>query len=208
MSSIWDLTLRDFLERTASHTPTPGGGSVAAVSAADGLALVLMALEVNLRRKEPHPEVPALLAKGKSLLELVKPCADEDIKVFGTYMTAIGMPKGTPAEEQERSRALALAAGGALEAPLRAAELYLEGLSLARDAMGAVHSGIASDVGAGAALLYGALTATLYNVDINLRGLEVPAHRTEALSKRRDLQRRADELAYVIQKETAAKIAK
>lgn len=208
MSSIWDLNLREFLDRTASNDPTPGGGSVAAVAAAEGLALVLMALEVNLRRKEPHPEAAGLLRRGKALLGLLIPCADEDIKVFESYMKAMNLPKNTAEEEQARSKSLAAAASGALEAPLRAAELCLEALALAREAVGVVHSGIASDVGAGGALLYGAVTATLYNVDINLRGIEEPVHRNEAIASRKDLQRRADELAYVIQKETTARLAR
>lgn len=208
MSSIWDSNLRDFRDRTASHAPTPGGGAVAAIAAAEGLALVLMALEVNLRRKEPHPESAGLLRRGKDLIELLSASADEDIDAFGRYMKALVLPKGSPEQDEARSRALTVAASNALEAPLRAAERCLEALTLAREAIGAVHSGIASDVGAGAALIHGALTATLYNVDINLRGIEVPAHHSEALSIRKDLQRRADELAYVIQKETVARINK
>ena len=208
MSSIWDMNLREFRDRTASHAPTPGGGAVATVAAVEGLALVLMALEVNLRRKEPHPESAGLLRRGKDLIELLSVCADEDIDAFSRYMKALILPKDNPEQEQARSRALAIAASNALEAPLRAAERCLEALTLARETIGAVHSGIASDVGAGAALIHGALTATLYNVDINLRGIEVPAHRSEALSTRKDLQRRADELAYVVQKETLAKINK
>lgn len=206
MSSIWDSNLREFRDRIASHAPTPGGGAVAAVAAVEGLALVLMALEVNLRRKEPHPEAAGLLRRGKDLIELLSACADEDIEVFGRYMKAMALPKTNPAEEQARFRALAVAASNALEAPLRVAERCLEALTLAREAVGAVHSGIASDVGAGGALIYGALTATLYNVDINLKSIEIPTHHSEALATRKDLQRRADELAYVIQKETVAKI--
>lgn len=206
--SIWDSSLRDFRDLTASREPTPGGGAVAAVTGAEGLALVLMALEVNLRRKEPHPEAAGILARGKALLGPLSACADEDIEVFGAYMQALNLPKATPEQEQARFRAMAAAASGALEAPLKAAERCLEGLTLAREAVAAVHSGIASDVGAGAALLHGALTATLYNVDINLRGIEEPARRNQALASRQDLQRRADELAYVLHKETLARIAK
>jgi formiminotetrahydrofolate cyclodeaminase len=208
MSSIWDSNLRDFRDRTASHAPTPGGGAVAAVAATEGLALVLMALEVNLRRKEPNPESGGILRRGKDLIELLSACADEDIEVFGRYMKAMVLPKNNPEQEQARSRALTTAASNALEAPLRAAELCLGALTLAREAIGAVHSGIASDVGAGAALIHGALTATLYNVDINLKSIEAPAHYSEASATRKDLQRRADELAYVIQKETLSKINK
>ena len=207
MSSIWDSSLRDFRDRTASREPTPGGGSVAAVTAANGLALVLMALEINARRKDPHPKVEDALARGKALLSPLSDCADEDIAAFGKYMTALRLPKNTPAEEEARARALATASAAALEAPLRAAERCVDALVLAREAAGMVHTGIVSDVGAGAALLHGALTAILYNVDINLKGITDEAEYRAASKNRRELQRRGDELAYVVQKETAAKIA-
>lgn len=208
MNSVWDMKLGDFRDQTASHAPTPGGGSVAAVAAVEGLALVLMGLEVNLRRKEPHPESAGLLRRGKDLMKLLTSAADEDVDVFSKYMKALALPKTTPEEEQIRFRAISAAAANALESPLRAAERCLDALMLAREAMAAVHSGMASDVGGGAALIYGALTATLYNVDINLKSIETPAHFNEALATRKELQRRADELSYVIQKETLAKIAK
>ncbi|OGY98505.1 MAG: hypothetical protein A2855_01830 [Candidatus Liptonbacteria bacterium RIFCSPHIGHO2_01_FULL_57_28] len=208
MSSIWDLNLKDFRDRIASREPTPGGGAVAAVAAVEGLALILMALEVNLRRKDAHPEAAKLLLRGKDLLELLSACADEDVAAFNTYMQAMMLPRATSAENETRAKAIAAAAAVALEAPLRAADRCLEGMVLAREAIGVVHDGIASDVGAGAALLYGALTATLYNVDINLKDIEAPAHHSQALATRTDLQRRADELAYVIQKETLARVGK
>ena len=206
MKSIWDLNLREFRDKIANYEPTPGGGSVSAVVATEGLALILMALEVNLRRKEPHPESAGLFRRAKNILEPLTRCADEDVVVFNKYIQALKMPRNDPEEEQARSKAIAVAASAALEAPLRASELYLEGLIIAKEAGLAVHAGIVSDVGAGAALLYAAITATLYNVDVNLRGIEEPARRAEALTTRREFQRKADELLYVIRKETEAKL--
>lgn len=204
--SIWDSNLRDFRDRIASREPVPGGGSVAAVSAAQGMALVLMALEISARRKDPMPGIPESLAQGKDLMESLSACADEDMDAFERYMAALHMPKMTEKEQEDRARALSTARAHALEAPLRAAERCLDGLALARESIQMVHSGIASDVGAGAALLHGALTATLYNVDINLKGISDAAQHREASASRRELQKRGGELAYVIHKETEAKI--
>lgn len=208
MSSLWDSNLRDFRDRAASREPVPGGGSVAAVAAAQGLALVLMALEVSLRRKDPHPELAGILAQGKALLGPLSDSADEDAEAFGKYMDVFRMARNTPEQEAARARALEAASSHALEAPLRAAERCLEGLTLAHEAVKLVHSGIVSDVGAGAAILHGALVAVLYNVDINLKGITDPVEFREALSTRQDLQRKGDELAYVVQRETGARIAK
>jgi formiminotetrahydrofolate cyclodeaminase len=51
-NTLWDLRLNDFREATASGQPTPGGGSVAGVSATLGLGLVIMALEISSKRKD------------------------------------------------------------------------------------------------------------------------------------------------------------
>ena len=55
---------------------------------------------------------------------------------------------------------------------MNAAQSVLEALDVARQAAAAADHGILSDVAAGAALLNGAVTAVLYNVDINLKSVK------------------------------------
>ena len=80
--SLWHLGLADFRDRTASDQPTPGGGSVAMVSASLGLGLVLMALRVSARRAEDSAALDPLILKADRLLNEISRHADADIDVF------------------------------------------------------------------------------------------------------------------------------
>jgi formiminotetrahydrofolate cyclodeaminase len=165
--SIWDLSLSTALDQTASASPTPGGGSVAPVTAAFGLGLVLMSLEVSAN-KQPSSELAQALARGKQLLTELKAFADRDVAVFRAYMEALRLPKQTPEQQASRNAARAAASLAAAETPLRAAEVCLESLAYADQMAPAVHKSVLSDLLAGADILVGALKAALRTVDINL----------------------------------------
>ena len=181
--SLWELSAGELLERTASGDPTPGGGSVAAITGALGLGLVCMALEVSVRRADVAPEVEALLGRTRTLLGALKAHPDADVAAFQDYMAALALPKADADQKARRREAIQRAAYAATAAPLAAARDLLSGLELAAQAATLAHRNIVSDVGAGAHLIGAALQATLLNVDINLSSL--PEHqRASALQDR------------------------
>ena len=190
---LWDLDLATFVDRTASADPTPGGGSAAMVSAAIGIALVVMALRVTAAKSEDADAIDPLLRAGERLREELAAHATADFDVFEGYMAALRLPKKSEEEKSQRRERLAQARIAATEVPLNAAHGALDGLDIARQAAHVCDAGIVSDVGAGAALLNGALTATLYNVDINLRGMDDASRRDEYLISRERLERSAAE---------------
>ena len=190
---LWDLDLASFVDRTASADPTPGGGSAAMVSATIGIALVLMALRVSAAKAEDAESFETLIRSGERLREDLASHALADIEVFNGYMAALRLPKRTDEEKEHRRERLAQARIAATEVPLNAAHGALDGLDIARQAVHICETSIVSDVGAGAALLKGALTATLYNVDINLRGLKDLAQRDDYMVSRDRLERSAEE---------------
>ncbi len=181
--SLWELSAGELLERTASGDPTPGGGSVAAISGALGLGLVCMALEVSARRVGAAPEVGMLLERTRNLLDQLKRHPDADVTAFQGYMAALALPKTDADQKARRREAVRRAAHTATTAPLAAARDLLSGLELSLLAAQLAHRSIVSDVGAGAHLLSAALQATLLNVDINLGSL--PSEEREAAQAER-----------------------
>ena len=169
--SLWELSARELLARTASADPTPGGGSVAAISGALGLALVQMALAVSLKGKGDQGDLTALHRGAGELLARLLPHPDADVAAFRGYMDALALPKADEGQRATRRSAVQVAARSATEAPLSAARDLLAGLELAQRAAVLAHRNVVSDVGAGAALLAGALHAELLTVDINLSSL-------------------------------------
>ncbi len=173
-TSLWDWNLRDFRDRTASTDPTPGGGSVCAVSGALGLGLVIMALRITLKRPaSPHEgeELAALVARAEPLLALLTGAADDDVRAFDAYMAALALPKATEEQKAERRTALLAASLGATTVPIDAARTTVRALELASAAARSVSPRILSDVAAGAELLGAAALGVLVNVDANLPGL-------------------------------------
>jgi formiminotetrahydrofolate cyclodeaminase len=171
--SLWSMGLAGFREATASAEPTPGGGSVAGVSATLGLGLVIMALEISARRKDAlQPEdATALIEEARVLMDALSGDADADIRAFRAYMAALKLPRLSEEEKARRKEALQAASRRATESPLLAARHMLEALRLAKAAVPLAHPHVVSDVGAGAGLLEGALKAVLFSVDVNLPSL-------------------------------------
>ncbi len=102
---------------------------------------------------------------------------------------------------------MADAAAVATETPLRAARSCLDALALAREGVALVNRWVVSDVGAGAALLSGAVRAVLFNVDINLDNIATPAARDRYRAERDDLQTRATAIAEDVERTVRAALA-
>ena len=206
--SLWNLSAADLLARSASAAPTPGGGSVAALSGAFGLALVCMSLAVTRRGKqaEQAAELETLSAEADTLLQRLKAHPDADVQAFQRYLAAQALPRQDEAQVQARRAALQAAAQVATAAPLSAARDLLSALELAERAAAAVSRRIVSDVGAGAALLAGALHATLLMVDINVGGLPQEAS-AAAQAERQALAGMGRECAAVIEVLVAQRLA-
>lgn len=190
--TLWDRPAADLLAETASSQPTPGGGSVAALSGAFGAALVHMAAVISRNKaRKSGAEVPAELETALADVEQtqfrLRALADEDVAVFRRFVDATKLPKGTPGEKHARAEALAHAGEVARQTPLDIARCCVAALDRARSLLPVTHAEVVSDVGAGAALLRGALDAALLTLDINLRRLPD--------GERADWQARRDGLA-------------
>lgn len=167
-TSIWQSTLERFRDQTASSDPTPGGGSVAAVTTTLGLGLIIMGLEITA---DPGT-AGALIAEGRALLERISGHADRDIAVFGEVMAAYRRPRATDEEKAARKQAIQSALLVATEAPLAGARDSVAALALAERAAAVTKVQVLSDTAAGADIVLGGLHAFLRNVDINIAALE------------------------------------
>ena len=207
--TLWSARLADFREAAASAQPTPGGGSVAAVSATLGLGLVIMALEISLKRKDAirQEETRALIEEARRQMELLSGDADDDIHAFRAYMAALKLPKQTEEEKGRRRAALQSASCRATESPLQSACHMVEALRLAEKAVPLTHEHVVSDVGAGTGLLEGALKAVLFNVDVNLPSLAGAELQAVFGGKRVSLAKEGSQLASEVLKTIARRLA-
>jgi glutamate formiminotransferase/formiminotetrahydrofolate cyclodeaminase len=158
----------------AARTPTPGGGTAAALAGALGAGLACMALRFSLKRKEAPAESDAVVgAVEGGLLDLVKrfeQLADADSDAFEAVRAARKLPQGSDAERAARDAAVAAAGAEAVEVPLRTLRLARDGLELIVGVLSALNRNLATDAASGAILLEGGARCAALNVEVNLVG--------------------------------------
>ena len=159
-----DKSLSEFLQELASPAPTPGGGAVAALVGAMAAALVGMVAELAARR---GGEVGEFIRKAEELRERLLALAQRDVEAYDRVDAALGLPKDTEREREERRKALQAALKGAAGVPLETAELARGVLSLAREFLPHCPKSARSDLSSAGVLAWAAVKSALYNVDAN-----------------------------------------
>ena len=150
---LLQLPVAAFLDRTASASATPGGGSVAAVTGALASALVAMVARLTDHKKgyEQAWELAAeAVRRADRLTTELQAAALEDVHSFEAYMAALRLPKRSPEERQARSAAVAAATRRATAAPLAIAGACAEVLTVADGLAPVANRHAVSDIGAAA----------------------------------------------------------
>ena len=99
----------DVLRNIASSEPTPGGGSVAALSLAHAHALALMMSRLTFGRekwKDGHDAAENVISSSEMGMKLAQDLAWEDATAFNRVMDAYRMPKESDAENDARKEAI------------------------------------------------------------------------------------------------------
>jgi formiminotetrahydrofolate cyclodeaminase len=183
--AVTHLSLNEFLARTASREPTPGGGAAAAAVGALGAALASMAAVFSLQSR-PAGGKGATASSIESLrdhFERVRHALteriDRDVEAYGAFHRALGLPRSTVEEKERRRGALRAALERAMEVPLECARLCRDLAGEAGRLAEIANPNLVSDVGCAAVLVRAAFEAARFNVLVNLRGLpRSDAHRS------------------------------
>src|SRR5881396_2994522 len=91
-----DMTLNRFVESLGSNSPTPGGGSVAALSGAMSFALVEMVARLTVGKKgyeTVNDEMMAVIAAAVKLRDELLADIDRDSHAFDQVTAAFKLPK-------------------------------------------------------------------------------------------------------------------
>lgn len=166
-----DQPLRSFLEDTASKTPTPGGGSVAALVGSLGAALLCMVGNFTLGKpkfEKVERDVREILKEADKLKEELSGLIQKDIEVYARFSQTSRMPRDTSELKEKRRQALQIALKNATQVPLTTAKLALRLLELAQLLVSKGNPNLITDVGVGALLADAALQSAALNVQINL----------------------------------------
>src|SRR5580693_4664652 len=120
------MPLRDFADETASESPAPGGGSIAAYTAALGAALATMVANLSAHKKgwdDRWKEFSDWAERGQACKDELIRLVDEDTRAFDSIMNAFSLPKGSEQEKAIRRQAIQQATHTAIEVPFRVMEV-------------------------------------------------------------------------------------
>ncbi|MEE9116069.1 MAG: cyclodeaminase/cyclohydrolase family protein [Thermoplasmata archaeon] len=190
-----DDTVRDFVKSVASSSPTPGGGSVAALCGALSGSLTAMVCNLTIGRDkydDVRPEMERALEDSSKLAERLTQLVDEDAQAYASVVTALRLPKGTDEEKGKRMEAMQNGLRRAIAAPVEVMELSLEAIRLAFLVVRKGNEGALSDSGSGAMLAFAALHAASMNVKINLKQIQDQEFKDEVAEKLGEMEEEAE----------------
>ncbi len=189
-----DMSVKEFVEETASESPAPGGGSISATVGALGAALATMVANLSSHKAgwdERWEEFSDWAERGKRYHDELLRLVDEDTNAFNKLMDAFGLPKGTDAEKAERKRAIQAATRGAIDVPLKVMQAALASMDVISAMAEIGNPNSVSDAGVGALCARTAVLGAFLNVKINCGGLDDKQFVEQVLAQGRAMEQKA-----------------
>ena len=185
----------EFVAATASKEPTPGGGAIAALTAATGAALAEMVANLTFGKKgyeEVQSEMEELQAKAEAIRNRMLELSQADADVFNLFMNALGLPKNTDEEKATRSAAIQQAYKDAAMVPFEIGELAYQIFDLADLASRKGNQNLITDGIIAAINARAAVKAAFLNVRINLSGIKDESFVTDITTKMNAIEKDLD----------------
>ena len=185
-SKLVDLSLKDFADLTASEAPAPGGGSIAAYTAALGVALGTMVANLSSHKRgwdDKWHFYSDWAVKGQAFKETLIHLVDEDTNAFNKIMDAFKLPKKTEEDKKARAEAIEAATLYATEIPLKVMQTAYDSMTVMAEMAQTGLPASISDVAVGAMAARTGVYGAYYNVKINAASLKNEAKANELLNK-------------------------
>jgi glutamate formiminotransferase/formiminotetrahydrofolate cyclodeaminase len=181
-----NMKLNDFADETASESPAPGGGSIAAYVGTLGVSLGTMVANLSAHKRgwdERWEEFSEWAEKGMHYQQTLMALVDEDTAAFNKIMAAFGLPKSSEPEIAARQKAIEEATKYATEVPFRVLELAFESMDIMQAMAKLGNPNSVTDAGVGALCARTAVRGALLNVKINAAGLEDTAFAKDIVAR-------------------------
>ncbi len=189
-----ELTIKEFLEKIASEFPTPGGGSVAALSAALAASLTEMVANLTIGKKgygDVEDEMKSVAQDALRLKSDLVSAIDNDSNAYNDVMTALKLPGNSEAEIRHREEKVQSGLKHAALVPLAVAEDAIRVMELAGKTIAKGNKNAITDGAVGVMMAKTAVLSALYNVKINLRAIKDSAFIDRISNQVKDLEQNA-----------------
>jgi len=162
---------KEVLRSIGSSKPTPGGGSVAALSLAHAHSLAMMVARLTIGKEkwqEGHEAAKSVISKSQVGVEEAIRLAEIDAEAFDAVMAAYRLPRESEEQKETRKSTIREATIGAAEAPLSTASSASELLSSMEIMCASCNSNALTDLASASELALSAVKMAAMNVRINL----------------------------------------
>ncbi len=208
-AKLVNMSLTDFADETASESPAPGGGSIAAYVGALGVSLAAMVANLSSHKKgwdDKWDVFSEWAAKGQTLKKELIRLVDLDTAAFNKIMEAFGLHKNTDAEKAARSFAIQEATKYAIEVPFKVMETSFKSFEVIKAMAEAGNPNSISDAGVGALCATTAIRGAYLNVRINAAGFKDKGFANNFIQKGAAIEEQAIALEKEIMKIVEEKI--
>jgi glutamate formiminotransferase/formiminotetrahydrofolate cyclodeaminase len=185
-----DQPLRHFLDKLASKSPEPGGGSVAALTGSLGAALVSMVGNLTLGKekyKDVQPQIEELLKESEKLRLEMQDLIQKDTEAYGALSAVYKMPKNTDDEKAARSAKMQEALKTACQVPFEIGLRSLDVAKLAKRAADIGNVGAVSDAGVAVLLAQACAQSAALNVKINVNSIKDESYNKDTWSRMQEV---------------------
>jgi len=186
--------LTEFANETASESPAPGGGSIAAYVGALGISPATRTVVAGRREEVDRWEYFSQQAEiGQNIKDKLLFLVDEDTNSFNKIIEAIRLPKSTDSEKQARKTAISAATKYAIEIPFQVMETAFSAYSVMDEMVQNGNPASISDVGVGAMCTHTAIYGAYLNVMINCKDFDDKDYVTQITNKAQTLLLKSNE---------------
>jgi len=208
-NKLISMNLSDFADETASESPAPGGGSIAAYIGALGVSLATMVANLSSHKKgwdERWEEFSNWAEKGQQYKNELVRLVDADTRAFNQIMDAFALPRSTDEEKATRKKAIQEATKKAIEIPFAVMQNAYGSMEVIRAMAETGNPNSISDAGVGALCARSAVMGAFMNVRINAAGYDDKDFVKDVVAKGKDIENKAIEMENEILKIVNQKI--
>lgn len=173
--NLYELPVEKYLDELASKSPAPGGGTAAALSGAQGAALVRMVAELTLSNdkyshwfhicREVSKNCEGLYVRLMAQMQL-------DSDAYYDIVNSYRLPKESPEEILARSEKIQEATAHAAFVPLQTMIMATQALEEAAKLVDHSNPNCASDLGVAVECLHACMVGAYLNVKINVNSIK------------------------------------
>ena len=204
-----NISMRDFANETASESPAPGGGSIAAYCGAMGISLGTMVANLSAHKRgwdDKWEEFSCWADKGMKYQKILLDLVDEDTNAFNNIMDAFRLPKDTDIEKAKRKEAIQDATKNAILTPFKVMDTAYKSMEIMKTMAEIGNPNSVTDAAVGALCARTAVIGAFLNVKINCGDCEDKTFVKDILEKGQKLVDKACALEADILKVTNSKI--